>query len=57
MQAHEERDLIGRLGETFKGKFISSLLNLQSEFVSMPFYRYAELIQNRQIRAEVIRGL
>jgi hypothetical protein len=56
-QAQEDKELVGRLGDTSKGKFVSSLLDQQTDFSSMPFYQFAELIQNRQIRAEVIRGL
>lgn len=53
----EDRDLTERFQDSFKNKFVSELISLNSDFVSMPFYRFAELIKNPKVRAEVIRGL
>lgn len=33
------------------------MLSLNSDFESMPFYRFAELIKNPKMRSEIIRGL
>ncbi len=33
------------------------MLSLDNDFANMPYYRFAELIKNPKVRAEIIRGL